>query len=137
MIDIVDYQPSHLENIVLKKCHDGERPKEIRGNAITFLIAGEPLAIFGWYLISPGVAQVWGLLSEKTQNHKKSFHKAVKLFLPYSIQKLEIRRMQISVRCHFHQGWRWAKKLGFNCEGVMKQYGPDGIDCWLFSRIQT
>lgn len=134
MIDIIEYVPAHLERIKLKPCHDGERPPAIRGRALTMMIGTEPLAIFGWHFICPGVVQLWALVSEKTADHKKSFHKVCKAFLANGVGPIGARRIQFSVRCGFKQGWRWAKALGFTCEGIMKQYAPNGDDCWLFAR---
>jgi hypothetical protein len=135
MIRVVDYEPTHLANLSLRACHSGERPASISGSAVTFLMFDEPIAIFGWYFISPGVMQVWALLSDKVTQFKKSFHKQVGLIIEYAFEKWSLRRMQMSVRCDYQAGWKWAKALGFNCEGVMKRYGPAGQDCWLFARI--
>ena len=134
MLDFVDFIPDHLERIKIRSAQDGERPKSIRGPAVTILSDGEPLAIFGWYFICPGVVQIWAFVSEGVSEHKKSFHKACKAFLANGIGPVGARRIQFSVRCGFQQGWRWAKALGFRCEGVMEQYAPDGQPCWLFAR---
>lgn len=135
MVEVVDYKPEHLEKIALKSCHEGERPNEIRGNALTLLGRGVPLAIFGWYFICPGVVQVWGLVSDEAAKAKKSFHNTVKLLISFAFERHPILRMQISVRTSYQTGWKWAKSLGFECEGVMKKYGPGGTDCWLFAKV--
>lgn len=134
MINIVEYVPDHLEKIKLKSCHDGERPTAIKGRALSIMFGDEPLAIFGWHFICPGNVQLWALVSENTSEHKKSFHKVCKAFLANGVGPIQAKRIQFSVRCGFTQGWRWAKALGFNCEGVMHQYAPDGANCWLFAR---
>lgn len=135
MIRIVDYLPEHLEKIELRACHDGERPKSIPGQAVTFLSFDEPIAIIGGHMIAPGMMQAWALLSDKIIARKKSFHKQVKLFIEWALEHFSLRRIQISVRTSFPAGYKWAKALGFNCEGVMKRYGPAGQDCWLFARV--
>lgn len=137
MIDVVDFRPEHLQNIKLKACHEGERPDSIRGNAVTFLIGDEPIAIFGWYFISLGTLQVWSLLSDSVRKRPLSFHKSVKLLIAYAFEKHALNRMQMSVRTTNKEGWYWAKSLDFLCEGVMKRYGSGGSDCWLFARVKT
>lgn len=136
MIKIVDYEPWHLERIQLKACHDGERPEQIRSNAVTFLLGDEPIAIFGWFFISASTVHVWALLSDSVAKRKKSFHKAVRELIAYSFEKHGLQRMQMSVRTTNRQGWDWARALGFQCEGVMRRYGPSGADCWLFARVK-
>lgn len=136
MVDVVDYAPDHLERIVLKNVHDGERPKEIFGNAVTILIGEVPIAILGWYFISSGVVQAWALISEEVKKAPKIFHKTVKSLIGFSFEKYSLKRMQFSVRCDYPAGWKWAKALGFECEGIMKQYGAGGANCWLLARVQ-
>jgi hypothetical protein len=136
MIEIVDYKPEHLAGIVLRECHDGERPVEIRGHAITVMSDGTPLAIIGWHFITPFVIQSWGLLSRDVSAKRFSFHKTMKLFLDWAFEEHKLQRAQISVRVGYKAGWDWAKSLGFGCEAVMKKYGPDGSDYWLFARVK-
>lgn len=136
MLKIVDYQPEHLERIELRLSHEGERPKAIPGPAITFLDGDLPIAIFGWAFLSPKVVQLWGLLSEEVRSRKILFHKTVREFLIYAFEKYGLQRMQFSVRVGFKVGWDWARSLGFQCEGIMRAYGPEATDYWLFARVR-
>src|ERR1019366_6946647 len=98
-LDIINYVPVHLEKIQLKSCHHGERPTAVAGQALTIMSGDEPLAIFGWHFICPGTVQLWALVSEKTSEHKKSFHKVCRAFLANGIGPVGARRIQFSVRC--------------------------------------
>jgi hypothetical protein len=46
-----------------------------------------------------------------------------------------VRRFQMSVRADFGPGIRWAKLLGFEPEGVLSKYGPDGADHILYAKV--
>jgi len=37
----------------------------------------------------------------------------------------------------FKEGHRWIKMLGFELEGYMKAYRPDGADMLLYARIKS
>ncbi len=134
MIEVVDYLPEHLERIKLKACHNGERPNKISGVAVTILSGEDPLAIIGWYFISKGVVQIWAFLSDAITPVKKSFHKEVLSLLRWAFDSHPVQRIQISVVYGYTTGWKWARSLGFSCEGIMKKYGPSGNDYWLFAR---
>jgi hypothetical protein len=134
MIKIVRFAPDHLEQLNLRP-EQGEKPEMVGGNVLTFLHDEKPIAIVGWFLLAPGVAQCWALISEDVKKCPKSFHKNILLLLRWHQDKFEIRRFQMSVSCEFQTGWRWAKALGFTCEGIMKKYAANGSDCWLFGRV--
>lgn len=44
-------------------------------------------------------------------------------------------RIDTSVHCHFAQAIRWAEMLGFQNEGLMRKYDPDGLDCYLYAQV--
>lgn len=133
MVNVVDYKPEHLAQIELKSCHHGEVATEIQGQAITLLDGEYPAAIIGWHFITPGVLLAWGLFSERIRRQPLSFHKMVLKLIEFS-KTQNVHRIQISVLCGFTEGWKWAEALGFKCEGIMKKYGNDQADYWLFAR---
>lgn len=135
MIKVAPYDPQHLEQLAVREGQSFEKPSVIQGDAVTFLFEEKPIAIFGGYQILLGVLQLWGLVSDDVAKCPKSFHKSSKEFLSFVIEKQGIRRVQISVRHGNTQAWRWATALGFRCEGIMRKYGPDSEDYYLFARI--
>lgn len=136
-IQVVDYLPEHLAQIELRKCHNGERPSEINNKAITFILDGKPIAIFTWYFISTGVVHVCGLLSDDVTKKSRSFHKSVLLFIGRAFEIHKLQRMQITVLVGFDEGRYWAQSLGFEYEGVMRKFGPGGVDHWLFAKVAS
>lgn len=135
MLNIVRYEPEHLKAIELRECHLGERPAEIPGPAVTFLDQGAPVAILGWVFITDRVVQVWALLSDGITRKRLSFHRAVRNLIEFGFERNNLQRMQFSVKVGYMAGWHWARSLGFTCEGIMRRYGADGADCWLFARV--
>lgn len=135
MIKIIPTTPEHLAQIELRECFAGEERPTQAPNAVTMIVDGVPIAIFGGYRVGSGIYQLWGLVSDRVKDYPASFHRCVKLMLNYHIDSLKLRRVQLSVKVGFVVGWKWAKSLGFACEGIMKSYGPDGSDYWLFARV--
>ncbi len=52
------------------------------------------------------------------------------------IKNNNIKRLQTSVKADCEMAIRFAKWLGLNSEGLMKNYGPDGEDFIRFARIE-
>lgn len=77
-------------------------------------------------------ATAFALLSDDSGTHFPAIHSAVVEFLdnaPY-------RRIEAAVDVGFKEGHRWIKMLGFELEGYMKAYRPDGADMLLYARIK-
>jgi hypothetical protein len=136
MIEMVEYKAEHLAALRIGDGDFGARPNHLSGPAMTFMLGDQPIAIFGWYAVTAGTVQLWAVLGKDIHKRKKSFHKTVKNLIRASFDKCQIHRMQMSVKVGFKEGWDWAKALGFTSEGVMRRYGSEGHDYWLFARIK-
>lgn len=79
-----------------------------------------------------GRSQVWSLLSESMQSHKKAIHRAVKSFL----KGYRVRRLECVVDPRSDASMRWAEHLGFHVEHPMACYTPDGDDQLMYVRIE-
>jgi RimJ/RimL family protein N-acetyltransferase len=56
--------------------------------------------------------------------------------LTYLEEKFNLRRIQFTVRVDYNIGLRWAWALGFQQEGILRGYGPDGTDYAIFGRVR-
>ena len=93
---------------------------------------GKILAISGVIPIWEGRASAWAFISEDAGEHMYHVHKAVRSFL----RKSYFTRIEATVDLEFAEGVRWMKMLGFELEGYMKAYKPDGSDALLFARVR-
>jgi len=93
---------------------------------------GEVIGIAGLAPQWENRAIAWALISKSAGKHFHVIHRAVKRFLDVS----SFRRIEANVDVGFEEGERWMKMLGFEYEGYMKAYRPDGSDMLLFARIR-
>lgn len=102
-----------------------------RGLAWTAEYDGQILAIAGVEPQWENRAIAFALIAESAGRFFPAIHKAVRDFLiraPY-------RRIEATVDVGFEQGHRWIKMLGFEIEGYLKAYRPDGADMLLYARV--
>jgi hypothetical protein len=78
-------------------------------------------------------AIAWGLIGAELGNDFIKVHRAVDRFLNMS----DFNRIEAYVDTTFGQGHRWIKKLGFEYEGTMRQFNPDGSDACLYARLKN
>jgi len=107
------------------------------GHSATILLLGKPVLSFGEMQIWPGVHELWMMGDIPT--FKKNPLKLTKLSRK-SINSLENNliwhRLQIVVRCDNVSAVKWARTIGFQFEGLVRKYTPDGCDCIFYSRIK-
>jgi hypothetical protein len=77
-------------------------------------------------------ATAWALIAESAGTHFKAIHSAVAAFLDTA----PFRRIEATVDVGFIEGHRWIKMLGFELEGYMRAYRPDGADMLLYARVK-
>lgn len=133
---VIPFKPEHLEQIELKENYiQGECPKTIVNTAFTFMYNDKIIAIIGGFPFVPGVIHFWAFISKHVRSCPIAFHKEVLKMLDWYEQNEKPRRIQFEVRASYVPGQKWARSLGLTEEGLMKKWGPDGADHYLFARL--
>lgn len=138
---IITFQPEHLRRICLQP-HQAILSSEIAkpeygpalveaGPCYSAVDGDNVLACAGFYPQWTGRAIVWALLSETAGRHFVRIHRAVLR----SFELHPFRRIETAVAAGFPEGDRWATMLGFQREGLMRAYLPDGGDAHLYARV--
>jgi len=102
------------------------------GHVFTFQEDDTILGVIGFEPMWSGRANTWALLSKFCGKHFTSIHKICAMI----IDDLGYRRYEATVDIDFKAGHRWVKILGFEPEGYMKAYRPDGEDMILYARVK-
>lgn len=100
--------------------------------AYTGLIDSQPVIVAGLMEFWPGRALAWSFVSADASAHMLSITKAVDRVLTH----VKIRRIEAYVDPNFSAGLRWIEMLGFQREGHLTAFLPDGRDQVLFSRVR-
>jgi len=74
-----------------------------------------------WTVMAPGC---WGHMGELTR------------ILTNYLDGVVFRRVDMMVRAEFAPGHRWAARLGFKREAVLRHWAPDGGDMVVHARIK-
>lgn len=101
-------------------------------HVLTFRMDDLIIAIVGGRPISLGVLQTWALISVDAAEAAYAFTKSLKMVISEFLKNYH--RVQLSVRDGYEAEMRWPVLLGFKKEGLMKGYGHDRHDCWMFGR---
>lgn len=93
------------------------------------------IVIAGVGIIWEGVGVAWTVPSIYVDDYKLSFHKAVKDYLEKIIESNNLHRVQCYVHKDYDVSQKWVKRLGFYREGLLKQFGSDKADYYIYARL--
>ena len=147
MIRFVPYSPEDLARVDRQPAqarwrdklltHEYARSVDVPGMAWTALDeGGRVLGCAGMAPQWEGRVIAWALFGQSIP--KAAWPKIAKKIRNEFHSKLSghgSHRVEITVPKDFGPGCRFAFLLGFEVEGLMKHYGPDGSDHYLFSQV--
>lgn len=102
------------------------------GHAYTALVDGRAIAFGGCLELWKDRAYMWSLIGEDAGPHMRVLVRATAGFL----KAAPWRRIEAAVASDFRAGHRLVRLLGFEFEGRMKAYSPDGADHDLYARVK-
>jgi hypothetical protein len=134
--------PEHLQELRLQQAQqhlsgnladpDYVRALAASGNAFTALADGRVIACAGCLELWKDRAFLWSLIGENAGPHMRALVRAAEGYLRVA----PWRRIEAAVASDFRQGQRLIRLLGFEFEGRMRAFSPDGADHDLFARVK-
>ena len=103
--------------------------------AFTGTVNDKPIFAAGMKMIWGQVAEGWVIATHEVWNHPLAVAKAIKKDFARVAKEHNIKRVQSGIRKDFKEGIRFAEWLGLEREGLMKNWGFDGSDQYLYARI--
>jgi RimJ/RimL family protein N-acetyltransferase len=89
----------------------------------------------GMKLLWEGVAEGWVMANEDVWKHPIITARAIKKNFEKAARAKNLKRVQTAIRSDFTVGKKFAKWLGLKEEGLMRRYGFDGSDQYMYARI--
>lgn len=135
---VEDFKPEHLTRMRLQP-HQAVSVTDTRyvellaqsGECYTVSV-GETVLLCGG--IAKGLWEtgtLWAFVSADIGRHFLGIHRATARLLTLA----GLPRIEASVEVGFSPGCRWLELLGFEEEGRMRRYGPNGADHFRYARV--
>ena len=109
--------------------------KESCLSAYTAMQENRVFMICGVYRLWDKVGEAWFMMSKYAYDMPISAAKYSSLLLDHVQEDNNLQRIQASVHADDKQAIRYVEWLGFENEGLMKKFGPDGSDYYRFARV--
>lgn len=83
-----------------------------------------------------GFGEYWLVPSVHVQKYMKTVYKTAKAFIDDTIDKLGLYRVQATIKEDDQVSIRWIEHLGFEREGLMRKFGPNKENQFLYARVK-
>jgi len=110
---------------------------ETEEHSYTAFLDGKPVCAFGSHILWNGVSESWMMTGHQIEKRPITITRMCRRYFDYVARELLLHRMQITCNCNDLLAMRFAIALGFQEEGLLKKYGPDGSDYVIFARLYT
>ena len=146
MLYIVPYKKEHGQIILSYQMNhklmdkdaqfEGDAMNLVQDNlSFTGLVNNKPIFAAGMKMIWGQVAEGWVIASSDMWKHPLGVAKAIKKDFARVAKEHNIKRVQTAIRKDFTKGQRFAEWLGLENEGLMRKFGFDGSDQYMYARI--
>ena len=109
--------------------------QSLAGPAAVLLVGDKPLVICGIALLSERVGEAWTVIADEKHEFPLLLTRAVKQAIAITVKSHNLHRVQMTVNSASNEAVRWAFALGFTVEALMRKYGDDESDHYLFVRL--
>lgn len=106
------------------------------GPAAVLMVGDQVLCLCGIVLISRHVGEAWTVINhDLAKRHPLLLTRSVRNVMDITVQSHFLHRVQMTVHSASNEAVRWAFALGFTVEALMRKYGDDQSDHFLFVRV--
>lgn len=115
--------------------HEMQGVKYPEDTSFTIEDNGEVLGCFAFLQVCEGRGIICSFISKNAGRVMLKMIRQFRKIIKDGMEKIGLERLELQVLADFEHGERFAKMLGFECEGVMRKYYK-GRDYKLFARIR-
>ena len=119
--------------------------RHLKNLATTF--EGSPLAYSVWdenciiasggiIQMWPGVGEAWMMMGDDFEDYAQVIYRTCLRTIRTAEKVFGMKRIQAAVLASEPQFVAWAISLGWQKEGLMRKWGPDGSDFYMMARIK-
>ena len=137
---VIDFEPEHLvglddaEGVLGGDALVIGRKHKSLGPCATLLVGDSVAACGGFHRVRPGIVDVWASISKSYVG--PSVFRTLRNMISYWMETYSFIRLQSCVKAEWIEGKRTMQFLGFQEEGVLRKFGPNGEDVRIFARIR-
>ena len=139
---IIDFEPDHLNAVsyrsldapFIKANQEAIAHRLPKGLSFSAVVDDQVFAMFGLVPFWQGCYECWLIPADDLDTHKMKTHRTSLRFFEYTAKVLRAKRYQCYVFSENVRAIRWIEMMVFKKEGLMKNFGPNQEDHFLYAR---
>lgn len=146
-LKVIPFTPVHARMIALNEGYDPSvlaNYSNMQGFLVETIVLDrgfgrtfEVLAVFSGCMVMQGNFEISALVSKDAKEVPIQFVKFAKKRLAHYENVLGLRRTQCTVRAGFPFLIKFIELLGFEREGLLRKFGPEGDDYFIYARVKA
>ena len=143
---VTEFQPKHLDDILVRD--ELRKDTNILNGFLDNFDEGDPdtkiysmafeekiVAVCGIQRLREGVAEIFIVTASAIKLAGPDFTETCRGLLGKHVAEWQLHRVEGYVREDFDIGIRWAETMGFEREGLLKKFGEDKSNSYLYARV--
>lgn len=139
-MNVIPFEPQHVDALDIQDaqrymishiCVEYLKRLQAVGPAASAEVDGRIIACAGVAFQGFGMGVLWAFVSQSAGPYFVQLDRCVRRLLTLT----DLKRIEATTEASFAQGCRWLELLGFENEGRMRAYGPDGQDHYRYARV--
>jgi RimJ/RimL family protein N-acetyltransferase len=139
MLDLVKFDTKHIMNIDTMFDFNVSARRAFEGKSgvdgYTLIEDDEVIVCGGVHMMWTGVGEGWLVMSKHAYDKPITVARYTQRLFDTIMGDNAMWRVQASVHTNDEQSVKFAEWLGFEIEGVMKKFGPDGTNYFRMARV--
>lgn len=90
----------------------------------------------GLTLLWPGVAEAWSVMSDLVEEYPLAVVRECRRRIDEAFETQGLRRVQAIIADDNQRALKMMRLAGFEVEGLLRAYAPDGKDCFILGRLK-
>ena len=90
----------------------------------------------GLTLFWPGVAEAWSVMSDLVEEYPLAVVREIRRRVQEGFDRHGLRRIQAIIADDNPRAVKLMRMAGFEVEGILRGYSPDGKDCFILGRLK-
>lgn len=90
----------------------------------------------GLTILWPGVAEAWSVMSDLVEENPLAVVREIRRRVQEGFDRHGLRRIQAIIADDNPRAVKLMRMAGFEVEGILRAYSPDGKDCFILGRLK-
>jgi len=144
-LKIIDFKYEHLKGFIGRKedkarmiFNDPKGFRQVVNNSVAYSAfdGDELVACGGVMFYRLGFGEAWFLSTPLIKKYTRQILKISRYYLKMIIDEYDLYRVQATPRINWPIGYKFVERLGFRKEGILRKYGLNKEDCYMYGRVK-